>query len=286
MTNVAITLRGGLGNQLFQWALAVELQHRGTRVTLDTRQVQSARGVAIRAVDPKMRRSNFPSLAYTRWHDLMRGRTITGFRPLVEPSFRYWPRVLEQPLPQRSLLYGYWQSPLYFPSVANTVRQQLLHAADGLLTDKGVRVRSEIRSLDYPVSVHLRRGDYVSNPVAKAFHGVISANYYRVALEQARSNGAERFFVFSDNPEQAHRIFAGSDCQIITSDVAQGPLGELGLMSECRGHILANSSFSWWGAWLDERNSPVVAPKDWFADPAIETQDLLPADWLRLRDEA
>jgi hypothetical protein len=273
-------LRGGVGNQLFQWALALELQHRGRRIVLDSRAVRSGRGLAIHLVDNQMRCSNWPSLGWSTRARGLCGLTATGFRPVEEPSFSFWPEVLEGKLPRRAILHGYWQTPRYFPSVQDTVRRQVLAAAAAGLTERGLDLLREIENTERVVSVHLRRGDYVTDAAARRVIGVLTESYYTESLDYFRTTGCDRFYIFSDDIDAAKRLFSEPDCEVVPHTVANVPLGEILLMTACQGHILANSSFSWWGAWLSEHEQ-VVAPRRWFTDTSIDTSDLLPAHWTR-----
>jgi hypothetical protein len=274
-------LRGGLGNQLFQWALASELQERGRQVVLDIRQVDAARGTPIISVDGDMSRSTLPSLGWNRRRQLPRGRTASGYRPIHEPSFHYWPGIFEA-MSRRDILHGYWQSPRYFMTVRDRVRNRVLAGAHAALNPSGVRLLREISTTEGTVSVHLRRGDYVANAVAASYHGVVPEEYYARALTRMTKRGATRFYVFSDDEEYAARWASRDRCEFVRHGVASSPLGELGLMAACGSHVLANSSFSWWGAWLSDHSSEVIAPRQWFADSGIDTQDLLPDQWTRL----
>lgn len=282
MSRTGVILRGGLGNQLFQWALALELQHRGRPVVLDTRRTRSERGLAIQLVDNTIPRSTWPSLGWRVRGLLPFDMTAMGYRLVEEPSFRFWPGALEEALPQRVLLHGYWQSQCYFSSVHQTVRQRVSEAARQALTERGLGLLREIQSTEHPVSVHLRRGDFVTNPVAAGYHGILTDDYYTTALDRMRAGGAQRFYIFSDDIAEANRLFRSADCVVVPHAVADDPLGELELMAACRAHILANSSFSWWGAWLDTRSGPVIAPRRWFTDARIDTSDLILEQWTQL----
>ncbi len=199
---------------------------------------------------------------------------------VVERSFSYDQTVLEAEPP--ALLYGNWQSERYFATHRDIIRADFQLA--GPLTADRQAVADEICNMN-SVSVHVRRGDYVSNPAAYAYHGTCEPSWYaRAKFEIEKVVVDPHYFVFGDEvawaksnlPEFVSATFVersedGCDCQ------------DLHLMALCRHHIIANSSFSWWGAWLNPRpDKRVIAPKRWFKGAANDTKDLIPAAWQRL----
>jgi hypothetical protein len=134
------------------------------------------------------------------------------------------------------------------------------------------------------VSVHLRRGDYVSHKIASEYLGALPLSYYRGAAEHLSSQLQDPiFFIFSDSPEWARQNLQLPFVTRFVPHVSDDPAWEMQLMSTCRHSIIANSSFSWWGAWLGAADDRIViAPKHWFRDPAIDTSDLIPARWHRI----
>ena len=135
------------------------------------------------------------------------------------------------------------------------------------------------------VSLHIRRGDYVSNPVTNNYHGTCSLAYYKKAvllLKEKIENPS--FFIFSDDLLWAREnLDFINDMTFIDLDKSIPDHEEMHLMSQCKHNIIANSSFSWWGAWLNENSDKIViAPKKWFSDNTINTEDLIPAKWMRI----
>jgi len=132
------------------------------------------------------------------------------------------------------------------------------------------------------VSIHFRRGDYVTNPLTSQHHGVCSNKYYQDAISLLKSKISQpHFFLFSDEPEWLKtNVSLQEPFRIIDNNPGYV---DLYLMSNCKHNIIANSSFSWWGAWLN--NNPdkiVIAPHKWFNEPGINTYDLIPETWIRL----
>ena len=135
------------------------------------------------------------------------------------------------------------------------------------------------------VSVHIRRGDYLSNPAFYRFHGVCAVEYYEAAvghLAGAVENPC--FFLFSDDLDWARRnLRLDYPVTYVDHNGEDKDYEDLRLMSQCKHHIIANSSFSWWAAWLCANPGKIViAPRKWFNDPNIDTADIIPASWRRI----
>jgi len=136
------------------------------------------------------------------------------------------------------------------------------------------------------VGVHVRRGDYVSDKRTNEFHGCCGTDYYAKALTYVMDRCPDPvFYVFSDDIEwvSAHMTFPGKTVYVKSDP--QAPAADMHMMSRCSHQIIANSSFSWWGAWLNnDPNKIVVAPRRWFADELhnANTKDLIPESWVRL----
>lgn len=135
------------------------------------------------------------------------------------------------------------------------------------------------------VMLHVRRGDYVSNAKTLRVHGVCSIDYYRRAIGVARERlGQPRFFVFSDDLAWSRENLPLGDDAVFVEGNAEAPEMDIFLMAVCRAHVIANSSFSWWGAWLATTDAPlVIAPDPWFDSPDVSAVDLIPASWQTLR---
>lgn len=179
-------------------------------------------------------------------------------------------------------LIGYWQSEKYFADFALLIRQEfrLKDAPSAASQELAHHIRSVAA-----VSLHVRRGDYVTNPRTHQIHGVCSLEYYARAVEWMVARVPEaHFFVFSDDPDWTRaNLHLERPTVYVTHNGVERDYEDLWLMSLCQHHILANSSFSWWGAWLCENpNKIVVAPQRWFNEPGHDTRDLLPEGWVAL----
>lgn len=135
------------------------------------------------------------------------------------------------------------------------------------------------------VSVHMRRGDFVSNPKSNAVHGVCPPEYYRAAI-RTMAGQVEKpcFYIFSDDIAWAKdQLKLDFPCQSVEHNTGAESYNDMRLMSRCRHHIIANSSFSWWGAWLSDYPSKIViAPRQWFLNAPHDVSDLIPHGWIRM----
>lgn len=179
-----------------------------------------------------------------------------------EPHFHFDPQFFD--LPDGTMLSGYFQSERYFEGISGYLWEREF---DGLL-----------HTNTHAVSVHVRRGDYLSFP---EHHPPCTVDYYREAM--AQFPGA-RFMVFSDDPGWCLlNLKPLGNVEIVTGGT---PISDMRQMASCmEGHIIANSSFSWWGAWLDQNpDKRVIAPRAWFgkAKEGWDTKDLIPSGWIRI----
>lgn len=291
---IMVKLMGGLGNQMFQYAAARRLALRhGVSLKLDLSFLEGDQA----GNTPRRFALNCLAIhagkASPREIILMSGRTTTRSGTFVarlfqkichytdyrERFFHFDPKVLY--LPDNTYLEGYWQSEQYFAEYAETIRREF--TVNLPLLGRNRELADEIKSVN-AVSVHIRRGDYVTDAGTNAAHGVCGIEYYRKAEEMIlQSVENPVFFVFSDDPEWvADNLHVR--CPVIpVSHNGEVPHEDLRLMSLCRHHIIANSSFSWWGAWLSVHpDKIVIAPERWFNNPGINTADLTPVGWHRI----
>lgn len=180
-------------------------------------------------------------------------------------------------------LDGYWQSARYFSDAEEQIRADFKFKTPPDTLNQACL--DHIKAVD-AVAVHIRRGDYVSNPEANAVHGLCDLDYYQRAAEFIRANtssGQLHFFVFSDDPAWVREnLDLGGNATFVSHNNESNSYEDMRLMSACRHNIIANSSFSWWGAWLNPSPEKIViAPKQWFRSQHDAT-DLIPPEWIRL----
>jgi hypothetical protein len=203
-----------------------------------------------------------------------------SIRYVKERHFHFDPEILA--LPDNVYLDGNWQSEKYFRSIEKIIREDFTLSEEPDYLNQ--QMIDKIRNCE-AVSLHIRRGDYVSNPETTAYHGICSEEYYRGAVSKLENYVKNpHFFVFSDDPSWVkEKLDIRHSTTIVDFNGSEKDYEDMRLMSLCKHHIIANSSFSWWGAWLS--NNPqkiVVAPKQWFNKPDINTQDLIPDTWIRV----
>lgn len=281
---------GGLGNQMFQYAAGLATaRRRSAELLLDRSQFSRypLRTFDLQTFAIPVQDWHGTSPAYGWQGKLLRKRQALANRGwLPHPRLRV---VMEAGFhaqaipddPARDLyLWGFWQSPRYFADIADEVHR---------VFDPGRFATPELplAEVERPgsVSVHVRRGDYATNPETLRTHGLLDDAWYRRAcglLRQAVSGC--QFHVISDDPAAAAAIFAGQ--KDVTVHPRRSQEQDLLLMSRCQHHIIANSSFSWWAAWLGQHpDGLTVAPRRWFARDTMlrqNTVDLFPEPWITL----
>lgn len=297
MAAVTVSLYGGLGNQLFQYAVARALAERiGSDLVLDLSwfdAVTDSQGITVRkyALDPFSIKASVSNekphsrmLATRIWHRIAAHfnwlhQLTNNTRNFYEKSFQFDPEVLkiENPVWFR----GYWQSYKYFDDISAILRNEI--GTEGAMSAQSAKLLADIRNCD-AICIHVRRGDYITNKNAAQYHGLCGLPYYTAALEIVSKELSDPHgFVFSDDPEWVRDNFS-MDIPMTVVDV-NGPDDahqDLWLMAACRRFVIANSSMSWWAAWLGvSPDKQVVAPAQWFVDGNIDTSDLIPEDWIR-----
>lgn len=270
-------LMGGCANQIFQYATGLALARRlGVKLKLDVSWFETA--------TPNQPRKY--SLGLFKGVDAQVVDRLVG-QVIHEEEFPYKPELFQN-APRKCSLVGYWQCEKYFFGLRDELRERLLPREAlpaGLKETEGAILEAGERS----VLVHVRRTDYVGNP----YHVVLPMEYYREAAALIADKATEPiFFVFSDDPRWCEENFKLPHATVLVRDnyrTTEQRLGredaDLFLMRLCNHAIIANSSYSWWGAWLgaDITGGMVVAPKNWFG-PACEydARDIVPERWLRL----
>jgi len=293
---IVARLMGGLGNQMFQYAAgkALALRNR-TELKLDLAYLDARadepprrryelhwfeiRPAAASANDLRWVRGGPPAGAAARARDLAMTILKPGRLTLIEESGTgVDERVLRAG--DNAYLVGFWQSERYFEDRADEIRTDFTFASEPV--GENADLADAIRATP-SVALHVRRGDYVTDPQTNRFHGVLPLDYYERAVAALASRVADpRFFVFSDDPEWAKaNVKTGHETTFVDVNGPDQAGKDLRLLSLCRHHVVANSSFSWWGAWLARgEDKLVVAPARWFQ--TVEKPNLVPSSWLRL----
>lgn len=196
-----------------------------------------------------------------------------------DPADGWHPELLQS---ENAYLYGYWQTEKYFSAVADQIRNDFQFRLP--LSTEDEALAQEVSACN-SVSVHVRRGDYLKER-RKADYYVCSNAYYRRAVECIQNHVSNPvFYVFSDEPEwsKGQALFP-EGTRYISGHSGQKAYIDMQLMSLCTHHIIANSSFSWWGAWLGQHEGTLVlAPKPWFRFRA--RPDIKPSQWITIHAE-
>lgn len=289
---VIVKLQGGLGNQMFQYAAARAVAP--TRKCyfdlsfLNTNNISNSEFTARR-----FELSLFPNLNFKflntfltklisrgneyKVYSLLRNLLLHGFAAIHNCN------SYENYSSARTLyLDGYFQNEQCFKHIRNMLLHEFQFPA---LTNMAANWLQAISNSTNAVSIHVRRGDYMK-PAVLAYHGVLPLTYYQeaIAVTSERIRAAE-FFVFSDDINWCRENLTLENKKVNFVTPCGAAWEEMALMSKCRHHIIANSSFSWWGAWLSTGdNKLVVAPERWFADQQMndENRSLIPADWIKV----
>lgn len=185
-------------------------------------------------------------------------------------------------LPDNAILDGYWFSYKYFDHIRDVLRKDFTPRQ---IDERNQALLTQIKNTENPVAVHIRRGDYVSNPNANKFHGVLSLDYYRQAVRLITDKVPNaQFYVFSDDASwvKEHFTFLENPVFVDFNGDANNHM-DIFLMSNCKHNIIANSGFSWWGAYLnDHKNKTVIAPRAWFVSKELDAKDVKPESWLSI----
>lgn len=286
---VITNILGGLGNQMFQYAVGRALSIKyGNNLLLDVsgfenyglhhgnelQRIFNCKTEIASKVDVR-RVLGWQSLSFVQrlvLRSSMKKFRCTQF--VVEPHFHYWSGIKN--LTGCCYLHGYWQSENYFVDVATQIREDFTFKLPMQLNNAKLAVH--INNVN-AVSVHVRRGDYVNNT---ATYALCSSDYYKAAIKYISERVEQPYlYIFSDDISWVkNNLKIDLPHQYVDHNYGEESYNDMRLMSLCKHHIIANSSFSWWGAWLNSSTDKiVVAPQRWFAIDT-DVSDLLPLNWV------
>lgn len=288
---IIIKLKGGLGNQMFQYAAAKALaNHLNTDLKLDLSFYQEQKTtyrayelgcfkLAPQIAPPREIRSLKRSGQWKLSNLLNRTRSESKCC-YKEASLKFDPAFFE--LSDPTHLEGYFQCEKYFSNSRETLLDEFSFTKPPSKINQ--ELLNQIQNTN-AVALHIRRGDYVKDANANKVHGTCSMAYYQSAIEHMQEHISNpTFYIFSDEPDWAENNLPIHAPKIIVkhNPPDQGT-EDLRLMINCKHSITANSSFSWWGAWLSQSPSKtVVAPKRWFASPTLRDYDITPQTWITI----
>jgi hypothetical protein len=199
---------------------------------------------------------------------------------IIEKQFNFDNQVLE--VQNNILLDGYWQTEKYFADIADILRREFVVKYQ---QDPQSQKFGELIKSTESVSLHVRRTDYVQNALTNQIHGTCDQDYYDRAVSYIGDRISNpHLFIFSDEQQWAKdNLKYDFPTTVIDCNDASRNYEDLRLMSSCKYNIIANSSFSWWGAWLNSNPSKIViAPQKWFNDDTRNTKDVIPKQWIKM----
>lgn len=252
-----VYLQGGLGNQMFQYAAGLSALKEYSEFT------------ELR-IDPSF---------YSNQKRKVIVNGLTG-REYDLDIFNIKYSTAEEAPAGATMLQGWYQNLKEFENVVDEVKEQFTFSID--FSEATKEVEKKISAEDQPIAIHVRRGDYITNPTAFAHHGVLDKEYYDRAIELMDTKyDNPHYFVFSEDVEWCqeniktdNRItYVGSECNDIKDS------GHLHLMTKCKSHIIANSSYSWWGAFLGDSEF-TIGPERWNREAS--GSDYMLEEWVKL----
>ena len=295
---IIVKLMGGLGNQMFQYAAGRRLAMKhNTILKLDLsflldrtpRENFAYRDYDIGIFNIQenfVNTSEIKEFFPNKRHFIYRIKRKLKFINIIkEPSrfnedFHFYNEILSAP--NNTYLEGYWQSEKFFKDIEDIIKRDFtIRPKMDSLNEKYAK---EIISSE-SVSIHIRKGDYIHNPIINEVYNTCNLDYYMKSMKKIIDCVENpTFFLFSDDPMWVKENFnLENTFKIITHNRAEKSYEDLRLMSLCKHNIIANSSFSWWGAWLNENPKKIIiAPENWFNYPSINTDDLIPKTWIRI----
>jgi len=277
---ITLKLRGGLGNQMFQYAAGRALaQKKSALLILDLEWYKQKFGPGATARTYEL--NCFHLHRFTRSVKSKFASRAVSFlaKNYEEPHFHYDPGFLH--LPRHAVLTGYFQCEKYFKDIRDILLKEFVWTKEP--QGKNLTLFKEIQQTPGSISLHIRRCDYITNENAAKVHGITGMSYYEAGVKKMAQNIINpKFYIFSDEPEWCRQNFKLNHSMEYISNHGHGS-EDMRLMKECRHHIIANSSFSWWGAWLNENpDKLVIAPEKWFSCQEKNTEDLIPDSWHTL----
>jgi hypothetical protein len=291
---IIVRIMGGMGNQLFQYALGRNLSIRNnTELKLDISEYKLYKlheyklhhfnikgNIATAEEVRRIKPSRLQVIDYAMYKIRRKFYPLHMQKVIEQRDFSYDRDVFK--IKDNCYLFGYWQSEKYFKDIPDIIRTDftLKNAPD----EQNLKMLEKIKNVN-SVSLHIRRGDYISNPETFKVHNILEIQYYMKALKLIVEKVQNpEIFVFSDDILWARKNLESSlPLYFMDYNGIHRDYEDLRLMKNCKHHIIANSTFSWWGAWLCENpRKIVIAPQQWFNTDKRNTVDLLPETWFKI----
>lgn len=291
---IIVKVWAGLGNQMFQYALYKSLQQRGLEAKLDKsyfdtmnahygyelEKIFSIKPIYATALECQ-RLANTKMDIFNRFFRKYIYQKHTHVVPAVQEAICYNPDIFEY---RNVYLQGYWQSEKYFKHIRQSILEDFTFKIDLDLQNR--KVISDMKKMN-SVSLHVRRGDYINTKLRTnhndlSLGGVCTIEYYKNAIQYMKKKLKEPvFYIFSDDIDWCKNNLDLKDAIFVDWNTGESSYRDLQLMSQCKNNIIANSTFSWWGAWLNENESKIVAaPDKWYANG--HTGDIISDSWIKI----
>lgn len=288
---ILIRLKGGLGNQMFQYAFATAMQcltDETVKLEMHSLLNRSKGDFVYRDYDLPIFNVNMPlhtshyllksvsDLKIASITQLVEKVKLKGFNKINEPHFHYSSEVIK---PQKGSIYdGWWQSHLYFKDVEESLRKDFTFTHP--ILEKSKKIEEAIRNSN-SICLNVRRTDFLNNETLNS----TNLNYFLRGIDYIKNRIDDpHFFIFSDDIEWCRNNLAMDMTSTIVDHSHKGyKFGNyLNLMSQCDHFIIPNSSFAYWAVWLrNNKNGLVIAPENWFTDNQYDTSDLVRNSWYR-----
>ena len=279
---IVVKLMGGMGNQMFQYALGRSISLRyGQELKLDLsflKDTNRDEDFVMRDFDLDI--FNINASIFTPQDKLHNAVLLRE-----NSSCDYIPGLLQQCDEYSGhdfYLEGYFQKHQYVDEIRETLLQEFSLKED--IQEDSIELASQIASAN-SVCINIRRADFVHNEKNAPFHGFYGQDYVKAAIPYIlEKNDNPHFFVFSDDIEWCEKnIVTGYDTTFVGHDHKGKKFGQyMKLMSMCKDFIIPNSSFAWWAAWMNSGSPTVVTPLKWFQADHVNTEDLRPNSWVKL----
>lgn len=282
-----IRFLGGLGNQMFQYACykALKTRYPDTKADLSSfRLEQHHIGYELYHIfninldEAYALSSGIYNTQNRKWifRKLRRVLNIKGCYHEEQLLFKFDPNIFSDN--RSGYYYGFWQNEQYFSNISDQIRKDFDFKPE--LSKQNTDVLNEIKQ-ENSVSIHVRRGDYVNHP---SFGSICEKDYYQNAINTVnQQTDSAKFFIFSNDIQWCINNLNIKDCVFISGNTGTNSYIDMQLMSNCKHNIIANSSFSWWAAWLNVNpNKIVVGPQKWLNETQYDTSTLFPDGWIRL----
>lgn len=285
-----VKFNGGLGNQMFQWAFGYALEKTtGVKTYFDMSffKKKYARpyelgifSLRTRFVEDYWLKLKLKILWKMR--KKLKNKTFLGMNYYNEPHFEFDKHVFQ--IKPNYFIEGFFQSEKYFKQYENEIREAFTFKTK---PEKFNQYLIEQMNESNSVSVHIRRGDYVLKKRYQEAYATCSLDYYKRGVDLITSKCKNpKLFVFSDDIQWVKANWnLPYETVFVDNNSGDKSFEDMRLMSNCKHNIIANSSFSWWGAWLNNNKEKIViAPKKWFNDGRINQDDVIPSEWVRLNN--